>query len=174
MAAPKPWERQPRESDEAFEAFTIYRDMKRPDSRVDRSIREVSEILKKSGALIGRWSSQHKWVERVAAWDNEKDRIAREEQLKQIKIMRKKHAQGAAALFTKAMQGLRQLDAGDLNAQDVVRLFAEAVRTERLSNGDSETVVEERDGGQAIPAVQFYIPENGRDKADDGDLEEEV
>lgn len=38
-----------------------------------------------------------------------------------------------------------------------------ASRLERLSRGDVGDVIEERDGGESVPAVQFYIPDNGRD-----------
>ena len=161
-----PWEMQPGETPKQFEAFVVYRDME------SRSLREVSDILHKSVTLLGRWSSSNNWVERVAAWDAEKDRIARQEQIKDIKKMRDRHAKGAQAMFTKALQGLKELDIKDLSAQDIVRMFAESTKVERLSRGDTSDVIEERQG-EAVNAVQIYIPDNnrGRDKEDFDDLE---
>lgn len=153
----KPWERQDGETPKQFEAFVVYRDMEH------RSLRKVASVLSKSGALIDRWSSANNWVERVAAWDDEKDRIARQEQIKDIKKMRDRHAKGAQAMFTKALQGLKELKVEELSAQDIVRMFAESVKAERLSRGDTSEVVEERQG-EAVDAVQIYIPDNNRDR----------
>ena len=72
----KPWERQPDESAKAFEAFVIYRDM-----GLQRGVRKVGDQLHKSLTLMSRWSSQHNWPERAAAWDVEQDRIARAAQV---------------------------------------------------------------------------------------------
>lgn len=60
-----PWDRQPRESSKAYEAFVIYRDM-----GADRTTRSTAEALTKSETLIKEWSSKHGWVERAAAWDS--------------------------------------------------------------------------------------------------------
>lgn len=162
----KPWERQDGETPKQWEAFVVYRDME------GRSLRKVADVLSKSGALIDRWSSANNWVERVAAWDDEKDRIARQEQIKDIRKMRDRHAKGAQAMFTKALQGLKELKPEELSARDIVSMFAESVKAERLSRGDTSEIVEERQG-EAVNAVQIYVPDNnrGRDKEDFDDLE---
>lgn len=156
----KPWEMQDGETAKQFEAFVVYRDME------ERSIRQVGKILSKSDTLIARWSGKNNWVERVAAWDNEKDRIARQEQIKEIRKMRERHAKGSVAMFAKALEGLKNLKPEELTAQDVVRMFSESVKAERISRGDTSEVIEQRDGGEAIPSVQIYIPDNSRDNDD--------
>ena len=163
----KPWEMQKGETTKQFEAFQVYRDME------NRSLRKVAVQLGKSGALIDRWSSANNWVERVAAWDNEKDRIARQEQIKGIRKMRERHAKGSVAMFAKALEGLKNIKAEELTAQDIVRMFAESVKAERIGRGDVGDVIEQRDGGESIDAVQIYIPDNqrGRDKETFDDLE---
>src|SRR5438874_6587799 len=65
----EPWERQPGESAEAFEAFKLYR-----DGGPKRSRRKVAERLSKSQALMSRWQSRYRWRERVDAYDRERDR----------------------------------------------------------------------------------------------------
>lgn len=160
---PKPWERQPDENPKPFEAFCYYRDM-----GTGRSIRAVAAKLDKSETLIGRWSSKHNWVERVAAWDDEQERIEREiaqkEQAQEIRKMRKKHADLASAMLIKATKALARIPDDEIKAGDLTRMVDVASKLERISRGDVGEVVEERDGGKAPPAVTFYMPDNGRDK----------
>ena len=58
--ARRPWDRQPKESPKAFEAFATYRDM-----AYQRSLAAVGWKLHKSKTLLERWSAAHGWVERV-------------------------------------------------------------------------------------------------------------
>lgn len=163
-----PWERQDGETPKQFEAFVIYRDLGE-----ERSLSNVAKMLGKSKALMERWSSANSWVERAGAWDDEKDRIARHEQIKEIRKMRERHAKGAAAMFAIALKGLKELNPKELSAQDIVRMISESTKTERISRGDVGDVVEQRDGGQSVDPVQIYIPDNGRSRKDDSfdDLE---
>ena len=165
---PKPWELQPEETSKAYEAFCEYRDM-----GTQRSLSKVADKLQKSGTLIGRWSGAYNWVERAAAWDNEQDRIARNAQLEEIKKMRKRHADLASAMLVKAARALQRLPDDEIKAGDVSRMVETASKLERLSRGDVGDVIEERNGGDAIPAVQIYVPDNGRNKNEDdfADLE---
>ena len=158
---PEPWERQKGETAKAFEAFAVYRDMPH------RSIRDVARQLGKSATLISRWSSLHGWQKRVAAWDAEQDRIAREAQINEIKKMRKRHADLANAMLVKATKALQRIPEDEIKATDVSRMVETAAKLERISRGDVGDVIEERDGGAATPAVQFYMPDNGRDKDDE-------
>lgn len=163
---PKPWERQPEETTKPFEAFCIYRDM-----GIDRSIRKVAAELSKSETLIARWSTKYNWVERVAAWDDEQERIEREiaqkEQAKAIREMRKRHADIANAMLLKAAKALKAIPDDEVRAGDISRMVDVAAKLERISRGDVGEVVEERNGGDATPAVTFYMPDNGRDKHDE-------
>lgn len=163
---PKPWERQPKEKPKPFEAFCIYRDM-----GIERSIRKVAANVGKSDTLIGRWSKENNWVERVTAWDDEQERIQREiaqkEQAREIRKMRKKHADLASAMLIKATKALARIPDDEIKAGDLTRMVDVAAKLERISRGDVGEVVEERNGGDATPAVTFYMPDNGRDKHDE-------
>jgi hypothetical protein len=66
----KSYEQHSKEGPEAYHAFTIYRDM-----GVERSTAKVGQKLGKSKALMDRWSSKNQWVERVAAYDVDQDRV---------------------------------------------------------------------------------------------------
>ena len=62
------WERRPKESYAAYEAFQIF--------LTERSYPKVAERLKKSLSLIKRWAKNNNWRERADAWDNEVNRKA--------------------------------------------------------------------------------------------------
>lgn len=62
---PLSFEQQVNESPEAFEAFSVYRDM----DPANRSLREVARTLSKSNALIMGWSRRDKWQQRVFDYD---------------------------------------------------------------------------------------------------------
>lgn len=163
-----PWERQEGESTKAFEAFCVYRDL-----GVQRSIAKVVQTLGKSKALMERWSSNHDWVERAAQWDAEQDRAVRQQQLDDIKKMRKRHADLAEAMLIKAGKALLRIPVDEIKAGDLTRMLDIATKVERISRGDVGDVIEERDGGEAINPVQIYIPDNSRGRDQDGfdDLE---
>lgn len=162
------WERQPGETARAFEAFATYRDM-----GTERSLRKTGQALNKNLTTIAEWSSKYEWVKRVAAWDAEQDRIARAEQVKEIKKMRKRHAALASTMLIKAATALQRLKDDEISASEISRMVDVASKLERISRGDVGEVVEERNGGEALSPVQIYIPDNnrGRDKDTFDDLE---
>lgn len=89
------WERMNTEGEEAFEAFSTYRDMGN-----QRSNAAVAQKLGKSIALMNRWSSAYEWVKRAAEWDREVDRQRRQAQLDEVKAMARRHAQMAQLHLT--------------------------------------------------------------------------
>lgn len=164
---PEPWERQPEETPKAFEAFCVYRDL-----GPERSIAKAGKQLGKNRVTLEQWSSKYEWVKRCTAWDTEQDRIARQDQQKEIKKMRKRHAGIAAAMLVKAATALQRLPDDEISASEISRMVDVASKLERISRGDVGEVIEERNGGDAIDPVQIYIPTNNREKKDDfNDLE---
>src|SRR5690349_13852957 len=79
-----PWERQPREGEEAYAAFLAYRDL--GPYRTHEATRK--SLGKRPGYLkpIERWSASRDWRMRAGAWDDhlqaERDKVAREEAAK--------------------------------------------------------------------------------------------
>lgn len=59
---PLPFEQQPKESDKAFAAFSLYLSL-----GPQRSLDAVRLKLQKSARLIQRWSGRWRWTERLAA-----------------------------------------------------------------------------------------------------------
>ena len=97
----KPWERQEGESVKAYEAFQCYLNLGET-----RSQRLVSEQLSKSRQLISRWSANHQWVERVAAYENDLQRQAHAEAVKKARQMADRHISIAMKMQQKALQAL--------------------------------------------------------------------
>src|SRR3974390_3008501 len=61
-SAPLAFEQQPRESDKAFAAFSLYLSL-----GPERSLAAVAAKLGKCGSLMERWSGKFAWRERVRA-----------------------------------------------------------------------------------------------------------
>lgn len=167
---PLPWERQDRETPKAFEAFCVYRDM-----GTERSASKVANIVGKSYSLMQQWCNKYGWVDRAAAWDDEQDRIKREAeqkaQIEAIKEMRKRHTKVAVKMINKADAALDEILAGEIKPADIPRIVDIATKLERISRGDVETVIEERQGESIAPAVTFYMPDNNRQNTGDDDDE---
>lgn len=161
MAETMPWERQPDETDKAFEAFCLYRDL-----GPERSQPKVVELYGKSKHTVEKWSIKFNWKQRTEAWDNEQDRIAREaaqrEKIQEIAEMRSRHEKLSMLMLDKVEEALGQMNSADLKPADLSRMVEVASKLERLSRGDVGEVIESRDGGEAISAVQFYMPDNER------------
>ena len=48
--------------------------------------------MNKSASLIGRWSAEHDWAGRVAAWASEQDRVRRDTYLDEVEQVARRHA----------------------------------------------------------------------------------
>lgn len=61
------------ETQKAYEAFCVYRDM-----GISRSLERVIQEGGRSSTIVQKWSSLHNWVERVNAYDLVQEAIARQ------------------------------------------------------------------------------------------------
>ena len=158
------WERQPDETEEAFEGFKFYRDQAPP-----RSLRAAAKEAGKSFSLFGRWSGRHNWVARASAWDREQDRVKREADLRGRVEMSKRHAKEAEGLLDTLLMPARALvqrweqrkkadpDGDPFKSMSDLELMRETIKAarvyaqvgvfERLSRGMSTTNVGGHEGG---------------------------
>lgn len=175
VGTPQPWERQEGETDIAFEAFTIYRDM-RP---TERSLTRVSQVRNKARSQGCEWSRQHGWVSRVRAWDDRCDAVLREAELNKRREMGERHAKQSASFQRILMEpalALAEHLKGDGAIKDfreklrkmspeeqlvLVRKCATAypalMRAERLASGESTEKVEGRIAIHQVKAVSSRI-----------------
>ena len=158
----KPWERQKGESDKAYEAFVTYRDM-----GTDRSIRAVAQKLGKSRTQIGKRSSGWEWTERVRAYDNELEKEARAQAVKDRKDMTSRHIKIAMQLQKKALEALTSLEVEAMTPKDIKEFIKMATDLERLNR----TLEEDSKGkGEATTSLAdeimaAYLKREGKDNA---------
>ena len=144
---PQPWERQPGETAENFKAFVVYR-----DANPKISAEKVAEVLTaealkkghklykncmKNPGLMRQWCAKFKWVERREAWEDEKDRLVREELVRGVTAMRKNHTDIATQMLVKALRGLQALPAERMTAYAIAQMVDIASKLERLSRGEA-------------------------------------
>ena len=138
----EPWERIEGESNKAFRAFTAFRDLL-PE---ERSIRKA--LVKLWGPKAdGRqrtaegWSSQWRWQERAAAWDDHLDKTKVEAKEESIKEVERAHAEAAKKMWEQGLSWMDGLSAEDITAQDVRTFIVEGIKLQRLSMGMSTECV---------------------------------
>lgn len=138
MAA-KPYDRLPEESNPAYEAFAIYRDM-----GTGRSTDAVVQRTGKNRALIHRWSSENSWVARVRAYDEYVDTQARQkaerDAINRRAEMLKRHALTGKVLQQK---GIEYIDKHGMDkSSDAITAIAKGIDIERKTEGLPEYMME--------------------------------
>ncbi len=124
------WSRQPDESDPAWGAFVVYRDM-----GAERSLAKAARSLGKSATLVEGWSSRHSWLARVAEFDRYVDGQAVDEHVERIREMNRRQASVARLALSKAVDWLHKLNPEQLRDDVGVRLLDVASKLERLAEG---------------------------------------
>ena len=149
------WERKDDESAKAFEAFDVYLKL-----GAKRSLAKVGQALGKSTPLMERWSSQHSWVRRAESFDAEQNRLYHLDLAERRKDMAERHVKEAQSLQAVAMRALKEkfgdsLDkiaecVKDIKATDILRIFTEAAKMERIALGEPSEIVEQQHTGGLI------------------------
>lgn len=156
-----PWDRLDDETDKAFAAFCIYRDLG-PSAR---SLRVVSDEVygsipaakrQRASGQINKWSSQHRWVERAKAWDAEQDRLAQEAFLRENLERRRQIAKDAATIQRKALEAI---ESGSFTPFHGALAWDKAVKIESTARGMSSEITEQRITGQGGGPVEFTPPD---------------
>lgn len=160
---PLPFEQQPRESDKAFAAFSLYLSL-----GAERSTREVGKKLGKSEGLIERWAAKFDWRSRVAAHGAhlavvEREAIeaaarskaaawsSREEKLRETEWAMHERAIAAAKRGLDAYMEREKVYA---NLADIARMLEIASKLGRLATGLGDG---ERRKGDDLPAVRVEV-----------------
>jgi hypothetical protein len=173
MAEAAMWERRAGESAKAFAAFGVYRDL----PAAERSAVRVASEFGRHVRLIERWRSRHRWVERAAAFDSERDRRKREAMLEETAEMGRRQAADAAAAQAVVMQVVAAFAARleEAQAQAELRDFpideflplvlraipslAAAARLEREARGLLDESADSEAGWEPPPVYRQRSPE---------------
>ncbi len=157
--ARRPYERRDNEGPEAFEAFTIYRDM-----GLDRSLVRVAAQLSKSEQLMARWSGTHEWVKRIRAYDMEVDRRKHIGDLRGIEDMRRRQTKLAMQLQELGALELKKLlkrarsydDAGVVDDTLMLKLIDAGSKLERVVRGEPGEIIQTT-GNDAVDLTDVSI-----------------
>jgi hypothetical protein len=130
------WERQPGETNAAYQAFALYRDM-----GITRSHRKLVEqhFGGSSAKLrqIGEWSRKWMWVARAEAYDAEMERRRRLEREEQIQEALDRARRAALLLQRIALSGLQLYQVNSVGEPSTVllRYLQAGLAEERLALG---------------------------------------
>jgi hypothetical protein len=150
---PEPWARQPEETSKAFAAFAVYRDL-----GPTRSLAKVGRLLGRSTQGMERWSSVDGWVVRVAAWDNEQDRIRRVAANAEIATMAVRQAREGQLMQAKGIKKIADMTDEDiklLSIMEATRLVETGVKIERTARGEPTIAPAELVQPPAVPAMRI-------------------
>ncbi|MEI6078916.1 MAG: hypothetical protein WCS94_25310 [Verrucomicrobiota bacterium] len=157
------FEKQPRESEKAFAAFSLYL-----SQGPERSIEECARKLLKSSRLLRRWAKQFDWPARVAAHSAhlavvEREAIeavargkaaewsSREQKLRETEW--KLHERAIAAA-EKALDAFMEKDKVYANLADIARMLEIASKLGRLATGLGDG---EHRNGDDLPAMRVEV-----------------
>ena len=108
-ASSRIWERQNSDTDRAYEAFEVYRDLGQ-----QRSLAKVAQKSGKHITLIERWSSRDSWAVRVVAFDRYQSGVINERVLRGTASMRERQVMLAMQMQTQAQQRLLSMSDAEL------------------------------------------------------------
>lgn len=146
------WERQPGESEEAYEAFTDY--YKNPK----RSQKKTAKAVGKSEALIYRWSVRWHWTERAREYDNALVREEYTATLDKIRKMNKAQAAIGLLLQKKGQEALEKLNLKKMSAKDLLQFLIQGTTIERRARLSDVSIQNKKKAQE----------ESGTEYADDG------
>lgn len=146
---PQPWERQPGETDASYRAFCTYRNMG-PKRTLEAVARKDDKGIKK-GYVPGcycEWSSQFRWVERAAAYDDYLDELRRKADEEAIIKMSQVHAKGMRQIFKKGLDRIKALDDEKITGSLALELTMNGMKGERLARGlTTDSIAQTVNGG---------------------------
>lgn len=132
------WEKQPAESDKAWNAFQIYRDL-----ADKRSFQAVADKLNLSHTAVRAHASRWDWRTRADAFDRHQDEENRRAMARGRLEMRERQGKLGMAMQSIGTQGLKELQAKlaagtplGLTVDECVRMISEGAKIERSARGE--------------------------------------
>jgi len=155
------WDKQPVDTELSFGAFVLYRDYGSA-----RTLAIATSLLGKGPEyrpVVERWSREHRWRQRCAAWDAHQDKVKTEAILQakrdaardmvQRHLLLSEHMQSLASV--ELMRLINLLQAGEekpdlqrkprLKPKQIMDLLEYAIKLERLNRDEPESITETRD-----------------------------
>lgn len=104
----EPWEKQPGESIERYEAFLVYRDQL-TNGALRRGLERAAHACGKHPSMLEQWSREDHWRERVGAWDRHLQSVKDAAKIRAIEAIAEREAmqlQAAAQTLQAPLQAL--------------------------------------------------------------------
>lgn len=152
---PHPWTRRDNESTPAFEAFRTYLNQ----GAGSRTVRNVAQELDKSSTVIGRWSSEHGWIERARAYDSYLITAETDGHAEELAKVRNRHMGLAHKLLDRLEENLELLPRG---ADPTIRwttAFSAATKAQQVAT----TMREDRAGDETMKKILRLIEKLGNE-----------
>lgn len=125
-----PWDRTDKESEEAWEAFVVYRDM-----GARRSLPLVAEACGKSASLMQGWSAKHDWPNRARGYDRWQDQQMQAAWTNQMRSMVEETNALGRELIRRASMRLASIPPNDKIPYDILRAAEIAAKIQREGMG---------------------------------------
>lgn len=125
------WDRQEKESSQAYEAFTVYRNL-----GVGRTYTAVAEKLRKSSSLIRRWADNFNWHKRADEWDKTITERTLEKIVEEDAKMLEMQINIGKMMQAKGVTGLGGINFENLSVKhlsSIINLITSGVNIERSS-----------------------------------------
>jgi hypothetical protein len=167
MSQPQPWERLPDESAQAYSAFRAYLEMPPRKRSIDKAAESIGAVRgtrggrqgnRRAPSRVAEWSSQHRWTERVKAWDAHVDEEDLADLLDDIKAWRKTKRRFSGVLVGKMAGALQHVNFDEQKASEAIRNWrvVAAIRDQALGI-DAEN---QPGQGSSSPVPAFPSPED--------------
>ena len=124
------WDRQKHETQKAFAAFVVYRDL-----GPDRSQEKAAAELGKSRQLLNKWSVKWSWVTRARDYDDHLDALRQKAAADEIQGSRRRHLTLARTFLAAITERLKEMDPDELPVQNLDRVLRTVVEIELASLG---------------------------------------
>jgi hypothetical protein len=180
-----------RETPEAARAFEEYYDLGEDRTLLLLARKRLQEMITKNQdttkklpttatilANIKKWSTEHKWQERIVVRDRAQAEKERKKRLKAIQAMNERHALIGTTQQAKSLEQIKVLmESKAFGSMAVVSLLKLALDTERIARGmpTEQVALTDKDGG-AIEVIVETFWGRGTDprKATSDDTPQEV
>src|SRR4029453_5136729 len=116
--------------------FQKYRDL-----GAGRSLAKLAKAAGRSLHTLERWSADDDWYSRALAWDDFRDRQAREAELAELRDFRRRQVQVGRLLQGKGLERIRELRPNELPAVEARRYVVDGANLERAGLGEQRALM---------------------------------
>jgi len=139
-----PWDRQKNETNKAYSAFCVYRNMGERRS-LSKAVKEIFPNISPDKYTtkirgLGVWSSKYMWVKRVEAWDAYQETQFRKEMEVARREMAERQVAYGRAMQAKGMNKIKDMLPDELNPDQANRMVDTGVKIERVAMGETDKV----------------------------------